>query len=223
MLMCQWIGSSLVQVIAWHLLGAKLLPKPMLTYCKKNIAPWWPENEKDISSKYSFWVKIFYKVFPCSRAKIFMKFLPWSIQSNVSVSCFPLLPSTSVLPYQRGQRLLVDRPTINNGDLVLSLPRELLTALMLTCWRVVITEIGNIVILMKFSSLSALEVEVWFLWNFHCRLHQKLSKMTASDAASDENFIKILIFYIVKLGEKWHCNDVGITLGMKWLYVEGSD
>ena len=28
----QWTGSSLVQVMAWHLFGAKPLPDPMLTY-----------------------------------------------------------------------------------------------------------------------------------------------------------------------------------------------
>ena len=31
--MRQWTGSALVQVIARRLLGAKPLPKPMLTHC----------------------------------------------------------------------------------------------------------------------------------------------------------------------------------------------
>ena len=34
--MCQWIGSSLVQVMACRLLGAKPLPEPMLPYCQLN-------------------------------------------------------------------------------------------------------------------------------------------------------------------------------------------
>ena len=32
--MCQWTGSSLVQVTACGLFGAKPLPKPMLTFCQ---------------------------------------------------------------------------------------------------------------------------------------------------------------------------------------------
>ena len=31
--MCQWIGSTLVQVMAWRRTGAKPLPTPMLIYC----------------------------------------------------------------------------------------------------------------------------------------------------------------------------------------------
>ena len=31
--MCQWTGSSLVQVMACRLFGAKPLPEPMLVYC----------------------------------------------------------------------------------------------------------------------------------------------------------------------------------------------
>ena len=30
----RWIGSALVQVMAWHRIGAKPLPEPMLTYCQ---------------------------------------------------------------------------------------------------------------------------------------------------------------------------------------------
>ena len=32
--MCQWIGSALVQIMAWSLFGAKPLSKPMLRYCQ---------------------------------------------------------------------------------------------------------------------------------------------------------------------------------------------
>ena len=32
--MCQWIGSSLVQIMACRLFGAKPLSKPMLDYCQ---------------------------------------------------------------------------------------------------------------------------------------------------------------------------------------------
>ena len=32
--MRQWTGWTLVQVMACHLLGAKPLPEPMLTYCQ---------------------------------------------------------------------------------------------------------------------------------------------------------------------------------------------
>ena len=31
---CHWTGSSLVEVMAWHLFGAKPLPEPMMTYCQ---------------------------------------------------------------------------------------------------------------------------------------------------------------------------------------------
>ena len=31
--MHQWTGSTLVQIMAWHLFGAKPLPEPRLTYC----------------------------------------------------------------------------------------------------------------------------------------------------------------------------------------------
>ena len=34
--MCQWIKSSLVQLMACHLLSTKPLPEPMLTYCQLN-------------------------------------------------------------------------------------------------------------------------------------------------------------------------------------------
>ena len=32
--MRQWIGSALVQIMAWRLVGAKPLPEPMLAYCQ---------------------------------------------------------------------------------------------------------------------------------------------------------------------------------------------
>ena len=35
--MCQWIGSSLVQVMACRLFSTKLLPKPMLAYCQLDL------------------------------------------------------------------------------------------------------------------------------------------------------------------------------------------
>ena len=36
--MHQWIGSALVQIMAWRLFGAKPLSKPMLSYCQ--LDPW---------------------------------------------------------------------------------------------------------------------------------------------------------------------------------------
>ena len=35
--MRHWNESSLVQVTAWHLLGAKPLPEPMKTYCQLDL------------------------------------------------------------------------------------------------------------------------------------------------------------------------------------------
>ena len=43
--MCQWTGSSLVQVMACHLIGAKPLPEPMLVYCQ-------PDSWEQISMKF---------------------------------------------------------------------------------------------------------------------------------------------------------------------------
>ena len=34
--MCQWIGSALVQIMAWCLFGTKPLSKPMLGYCQSD-------------------------------------------------------------------------------------------------------------------------------------------------------------------------------------------
>ena len=36
--MCQWIGSTLVQIMACRLFGTKPLSKPMLGYCQ--FDPW---------------------------------------------------------------------------------------------------------------------------------------------------------------------------------------
>ena len=35
--MCQWTGSTLVQIMACHLFGAKPLPEPTLTYCRLDL------------------------------------------------------------------------------------------------------------------------------------------------------------------------------------------
>ena len=32
--MCQWIGTALIQIMAWHQFSAKTLSKPMLGYCQ---------------------------------------------------------------------------------------------------------------------------------------------------------------------------------------------
>ena len=42
----QQIESSLVPVMAWHLLGAKPLPEPMLTYCQ-----WDPQKQSSVKFK----------------------------------------------------------------------------------------------------------------------------------------------------------------------------
>ena len=45
--MHQWTGSSLIQLMAWHLFDAKPLPEPMLPYCQ--LDSW-----KQISVKFEF-------------------------------------------------------------------------------------------------------------------------------------------------------------------------
>ena len=45
----------------------------------------------------------------------------------------------------------------------------------------------------NFTDITEMEM-MSFWWNFHHWLHWKLSKMTTSSAASDENFIKMMTF-----------------------------
>ena len=62
----QWIGSSLSPVMVWHLLGAKPLPEPMMTYSQ------WDPSETSIKleSKDEFFLRknafesILYKISP---------------------------------------------------------------------------------------------------------------------------------------------------------------
>ena len=45
--MCQWTRSALFQIMACRLIGAKPLPKPMLTYCQLD-----PKEQTSFVSKY---------------------------------------------------------------------------------------------------------------------------------------------------------------------------
>ena len=53
--MSQWTGSSLVQVMTWHLFGAKSLPEPVLTYSVR--LSWWRNDPSQRIS--SGWANIF--------------------------------------------------------------------------------------------------------------------------------------------------------------------
>ena len=56
--MCQWIASSLVQIMACRLFSAKPLPEPMMTYCQlepSNKLQWnWDQNTKLFIHKNTF-------------------------------------------------------------------------------------------------------------------------------------------------------------------------
>ena len=48
--MCRWTGSTLIQIMACHLFGAKPLPEPMMPYCQLIS---WEQTSVKFESKYN--------------------------------------------------------------------------------------------------------------------------------------------------------------------------